>query len=296
MLRLPSFSNLIAFDAVARHGTLTRAGVELNVSQPAISRRIAALEADLGRTLFNRSTKPLTLTKAGVELFEVLRSGLSRLESAIARIRHDTDVDTVTISAGSGFAAYWLIPRLPEMQAAFPRLRLRIVSQSHSEEVDTAGDLQVRFGDGVWDGVAVCKMFGEQVFPVCSPLYLERRRGRLTMAQLQAANLLDMKVTRQPWYDWISWFETVGVLPKAALDVVYFDSYPLVVSAALAGQGVCLGWAGLLDEFLASGALVRVTGHAATSSRGYFVTHDPVLTAESPVPAITGWLLERGSP
>ena len=54
-MRLPSFSNLIAFDAMARNGTLTRAAEELNVSQPAISRRVAALEIGLGRPLFDRT-------------------------------------------------------------------------------------------------------------------------------------------------------------------------------------------------------------------------------------------------
>ena len=65
-MRLPSFSNLIAFDAVARNGTLTRAAEELNVSQPAISRRLSALEADLGLPLFDRTTKPLSPICAAV--------------------------------------------------------------------------------------------------------------------------------------------------------------------------------------------------------------------------------------
>ena len=100
-MRLPSFSNLVAFDAVARRGTLSRAAEELNVSQPAISRRLAALEADIGKTLFDRRTKPLTLTAEGAELFEVLRSSLRRLEGVISRLRGAQDSNTVTISAST---------------------------------------------------------------------------------------------------------------------------------------------------------------------------------------------------
>lgn len=294
-MRLPSFSNLIAFDATARHGTLTRAAEELNVSQPAISRRLAALESDLGRPLFDRSTKPLSLTKSGQELFDVLRSGLSRLESVIGRLRGSETADTVTISAGSGIAAYWLIPRLPEMQAAFPGVRLKIVSQSHNNEDDLSGDLQIRFGQGPWVATAVGKMFDEEVFAVCSPLYLRRRSTPLSLDQLKSASLLDMKVTNQPWYDWGSWFDAVGAPARKPLDVLYFDSYPLVISAALAGQGICLGWAGLLDDFLASGALVRLTPRSASSARGYFVTHDVDLAVDAPARSIARWLLESAA-
>jgi DNA-binding transcriptional LysR family regulator len=294
-MRLPSFSSLIAFDAVARHGTLTRAAEELNVSQPAISRRLAALESDIGRLLFDRSTKPLSLTNSGTELFDVLRSGLSRLESVIARLRSAADGNTVTISAGSGLTAYWLIPRLPQMQAAFPKLRLKIVSQSHNNDDDLSGDLQIRFGSGKWPATEVTKMIGEEAFPVCSPLHLGSRKVPFSVDRLKEAPLLDMKVHSQPWHDWNSWFEAVGAPIRTPLNILYFDSYPLVMSAALAGQGICIGWAGLLDDFLASGALVRLTPQSASSARGYFVTHDVDLESDHPARAIAGWLAEASS-
>jgi DNA-binding transcriptional LysR family regulator len=283
---------LIAFDAIARHGTLTRAAEELNVSQPAISRRLAALEADLGHPLFDRRTKPLALTKSGVELFDVLRSGLSRLETVIRRLRSSSDSESVTISAGSGLAAYWLIPRLPEMQSAFPTLRLKIVSQSHQHEDDGTGDLQIRFGEGAWPATEAAKMLGEEVFPVCSPFHLGRRKVPLSLDQLKAASLLDMKVENQPWHDWSSWFEAAGTAVNRAPKILYFDSYPLVVGAALAGQGICLCWSGLLDGFLGSGALVRLSPVSIPSPRGYFVTHEVGLPPDAPARAIARWLLD----
>jgi LysR family glycine cleavage system transcriptional activator len=295
LMRLPSFSNLIAFDAIARHGTLTRAAKELNVSQPAISRRLGALEADLGRPLFDRSTKPLSLTKSGVELFDVLRSGLSRLESVIGRLRDSADADTITISAGSGMAAFWLIPRLPRMQAAFPHLKLKIISQSHDTEDEVSGDLQIRFGRGEWRATEAMKMFGEDVFPVCSPHFRGWRNSSVAADQLHEAPLLDMKVANQPWYDWNSWFEAIGAPARSPLRVLYFDSYLLVISAALAGQGVCLGWEGLLDDLLASGALIRLAPLSASSVRGYFVTHDIALPANAPARSLARWLLESSS-
>lgn len=242
--------------------------------------------------LSDRRTKPLALTKSGAELFDVLRSGLSRLEIVIRRLRRPTDSESVTISAGSGLAAYWLIPRLPEMQAALPTLRLKIVSQSHQHEDDGTGDLQIRFGQGSWPATEATKMFGEEVFPICSPLHLGRRKVPFSIDQLTVAILLDRTVENQPWYDWNSWFEAAGTAVNRTLKILYFDSYPLVVSAALAGQGICLCWAGLLDSFLASGALVRLSPFSMPSPRGYFVTHEVGLPPNAPAGAIARWLLD----
>ena len=297
MFRLPSFSNLIAFDAVARHGTLTSAAAELNVSQPAVSRRLALLEADLGTQLFNRSVKPLQLTSHGEQLFEVLRSGLSRLEIVVERIRNRQDEHSLTISAASGLAAYWLIPRLPGLQAAFPDTSIQVVSQSHTEETAT-GDLQIRFGSGNWPDLTATQILGEEVFPVASPLYVQDRPLPMTIDDLRRAQLLNMKHNRHTWYDWESWFDTVGPVTRDGPHMIGFDSYVLLVSAALSGQGICLCWAGLLDPFLTSGALVRLSGLTATSSRGYFVTHAADLPDDAPARAVAAWLTanSRGAP
>ena len=289
MARLPPFSSLIAFDAVARHGTLTSAAVELNVSQPAVSRRIATLEADLECILLGRDTRPLTLTTNGLKLFDVLRSSLSRIELVVDQLRRDAGIQSITISAASGIAAYWLIPRLPELQSAFPDVAVRIISQTHSEDT-MAGDINIRFGNGDWPGINAIKIFGEEVFPVSSPLYLGERSLPLSLDTLKAARLLGMPGGRQPWYEWNSWFEAVGAPVRERLRILDFDSYALLVNAVLAGHGICLCWSGLLDAFLKSGALVRLTDASASSPRGYFVTLRADLPIGSPIRDVAEWL------
>lgn len=291
--RLPPFSSLLALDAVARHGTLTRAAIELNVTQPAVSRRIAALEADLGRPLLDRRTKPLTLNQDGLELFEVLRSTFGRLETVVERLRRPNDHHGVTISAGAGLTAYLLIPRLPQIEAAFPELQIRIISRPHEDEEERAGDLDIRFGDGKWHGRTVIKFLGEDVFPVCSPRYLGRRKVPFSAEQLGSSRLLDMKVRQPLWYNWATWFDAVRFPRPVPPRVVYLDSYPIVVDAAISGDGVCLAWAGLLDALLKSGVLVRVTPQSATSERGYFLMHDPKLPRDGPARLVARWLIEN---
>lgn len=289
MDRLPPFSSLLAFDAVARLGTLTRAAAELNVSQPAVSRRLIQLEEDLGCRVIDRTTRPLALTPEGQELFDVLRSGLARLEAVVSRLRQTSSQDTVSISCGSGFAAHWLIPRLPDLELAVPEASIQIISQTHTDDTISA-DVQIRFGDGSWPGLDVAAVLGEEVFPVASPAYLERSGKAYTVEDLKSERLLGLRGDTGAWYNWETWFDAVGAPARAKLRTLDFDSYALMINAALAGQGICLCWAGLLDLFLQNGALQRLTDRSASSRRGYFVTFRQDEPDGSTVRRVSEWL------
>lgn len=288
-MTLPPLSSLLAFDTAARHASFTRAARELNVSQPAVSRRVAMLEADLGVLLFDRRSKPLRRTETGDRLFEALRAGLARIEGAIAEIRAAVDPARIEISAGPGFAAFWLIPRLPELERRFPGRNIRIISQGHREDT-MAGDIQIRFGDGAWPGVRATKLMGEEVFVVCSPVHRPAIQGFLSPDQIRSRRLLRLQGDRQPWHDWAGWFEAVGAAAKKPRRFVEFDNYAPLINATLSGQGLALCWNGLLGQFLDSGALIRVSAAAVTSSRGYFVTHRDDIAPNSPVRAIASWI------
>jgi len=288
-MTLPPFSALIAFDAAARHGTFTKAAQEQNVSQPAISRRVAMLERDLGCTLFDRTSKPMALTENGARLFETLRMGLSRLELVVEEIRGETGSKTISISASSGFASFWLIPRLSELRERFPTIVARVINED-TEAKRPISDLQIRFGDGNWPETTNQKILGEHVFPVASPLYLKQRPLPLSLDDLHAEHLLQIDVGLKHWHDWKSWFAHHGVAWKESRQTTKFDSYVVMISAALAGQGICLCWDGLLDTFLSSGALVRVAPESVRSNRGYHITHLPDLPEESVIRQVAQWL------
>ena len=287
-------TGLLALDAFVHHGSVQRAAYALGLSQPAMSRRLLALEQAVGSALFDRRTRPMTLTGAGRELHDTLRASLGQIEQVVARLR-PSPRSTFTISAGAGFSAYWLIPRLVRMQRAFPTWTLRIVSQSHEQETDDTGDLQVRFGTPPWPGCTSSALFLERVFPVASPLLLTGRPVPTTLTQLRRLPLLDMQVVRQPWFDWPAWWSAVSDTRLKRSERICFDSYPLVVEAALAGQGVCLCWDGLLDHFLSRGALVRLTAFEASSLRGYHITYGPSADPLASAARVRDWLLAEAS-
>ncbi len=292
MDRLPSFSGLTAFYAAARHGTLTAAAAELNVSQPAISRRIATLEADLGCPLFDRSHKPVRITQSGKDLLRALKGGFGQIESAVAQIRQTGSGRLVTVSAPSGFVAFRLIPMLGELEAAFEDVTIRIISQEYGEPT-RPGDVAIRFGfadDGESDDL---RLLGDGVFAAASPLYLSRRGMTAQDPDYARLTLLTMETARSQWHDWPSWFQSVGRdMPRGAR-VLDFSSYAMLVNAALAAQGVCLCWDGVLDMFLDTGALVRLAGPSARSSRGYFMGMRDGLAADPHVRRIHDWIAEN---
>jgi LysR family glycine cleavage system transcriptional activator len=285
--RLPPFSALSAFDAVARYGTFTRAARELNVSQPAISRRVAALEADLGAPVFHRDTRPLRLTTEGRRLFEVLRASLSRLEEVIQDVRSARAGKKIVLGVDPGFASYWLLPRLPHLQASFADLSLRILTGQFPDDQDEV-DLLIEFGSGRPSSVG--RMLAENVFAVCSPGYLAGRRRNLSLQELRDQRLLWLEDKHERWYSWKSWFESLGKpLSRRGPNSLAFNDYSLVISAALAGQGVALGWDGLVDQFIENGSLVRVSREAVRSERGYFVScPDPANRAAR---SVAEWLI-----
>lgn len=291
--RLPPFSGLTAFHAAVRHGTLTGAARELNVSQPAISRRIAQLESDLGTQLFDRSHKPVQMTEAGREMMAALRSGFDLIEAATDRVRRAATGRVVTVSGPSGFVAYWLIPRLGALQEAIPGTVIRIVSMEHGE-AGRPGDVMIRFGDPDAQRPDEIKILGEEVFAAASPLYLSRQAAPETAADFANHTLLTMEGTRRFWHDWPSWFAARGAeLPKGTRHLD-FNSYAMLISAALAGQGICLCWSGLLDTFLATGALVRLSDPSAVSERGYFLDLRDGHAARSEVRDVLGWIADSG--
>jgi DNA-binding transcriptional LysR family regulator len=294
MVPLPSFSGLTAFYAAVRHGTLTAAAAELNVSQPAVSRRIAMLEEDLGCRLFDRSHKPARLTEEGRTLLRALRSGFGQIEQAVDSLRQQNQKQTVTITGPSGFVAFWLIPRLADLEAAFPELTIRIMSQEQGEAF-AAAELSVRFGLPDPTAPSETRILSEDVYPVASPLYLARKGVGVEKVDYAQMTLLTMQSARRHWYDWPAWFEAMGQEMPRGARLLDFNTYAMLVNAALAGQGVCLSWSGLLETFMESGALVRLAGPSVTSSRGYFVTARDGLAARRDVRGILAWISAQGS-
>lgn len=265
------------FATAARHENLSRAAVALGMTQPALSYRIRQMEQRLGVALFERRHRGLALSPAGRSLQRAAESALAELDRSVASILAGPEGGRVRLATDYAFAALWLMPRVGAFRRAHPGCELEIVaSQELSGGLAGDADLAVRFGGRRDVGAAAERLMAERVVAVCSPAFLARHGPLETPHALAAAPLLHLEAReRDRWFDWEGWLAGLGVARRPGTPGLAFNSYSLVVQAALAGQGVALGWLGLVDGLLASGALVRAHPAVRESDCGYWLLADP---------------------
>jgi DNA-binding transcriptional LysR family regulator len=273
---LPPLGTLRPFEAASRLGSLSRAARELGVTQPAISRQIDGLEAWLGMPLFERSPRGLRLTASGALFRDAVVAAFSCLGDATSRLCPADGERTITIAAHPGFAQLWLAPRLARLQASLPALFFRLAATDREDEFDAGGhDLAIRFGTGHWPGWSTRDLLPERIVPVCAPAYLATRphlaRPDRSVSDLAAERLLHMDEISRRWLTWPAWFEACGAAVAIARPKLIHASYPLLLQAALAGEGVALGWLGLVDDHLAAGRLVPLAPVFERPGHGYFL-------------------------
>jgi putative choline sulfate-utilization transcription factor len=292
-LRLPPLQTLVFFEAAARHLNFTAAAQELATTQPAVSQRIALLEADLGVALFKRGHRGVQLTADGVHLFEAVHASLGGIGEAVARIRERQADQVLTVGTDFGFAAYWLMPRLAALRADWPELDVRIVTSQN--EIDVRGDamdMAIAFGSGRWPGCEAQALFPELVLPVCSPAFLARhpRIGDSPQALLKLPLLHLESPEPARWLTWRDWFTAQGLSLKDERHGLTLNNHTLVLQAAMTGQGVALAWRPLVDELLKGGQLVVACDRPLRTERGYFLVQPGAQRPSATLRRFKAWI------
>ena len=283
-LRLPPLHDLLAFEAAARHLSFLKASEELHVTQSAVSHRIKSLEEFLGVALFIRINRNIALTSLGERYLADVRSALSGLDTATARLKSDTR-ERLRISAAPALGAKWLVARLAGFQRAHPQIELA-VSSSYDLELIKRGeaDLGIRYGTEDALGLATIKLFEETLFPVASPAYVTSLGGLSAPADLKKAVLL-----RHPLLHWVPWFRAAGLdWPEPETGAIYEDAM-LMYEAAAAGQGVALTLKTLFEGYGASGQLTKPFA-LEVWDRAYTIVLAPEAAQKPAVKLFCEWL------
>ncbi len=294
--RLPPPDLLIGFEAAARHLSFTKAAAERFVTQSAISRQVAQLEALLGVRLFERRHRALALTPEGRQLADTAAQALALLRGTVERIRAQPRREVLSLTTTPGLASLWLIPRLAAFLAAHPGVDVRIDATLEPRDLRRDGiDLAIRYGPVPAPGGA--PLFDETLQPVCAPaLARDRRRPLKTPADLRRHTLLQIVGPlggREMPNEWQSWLAAVGAAEVEPASMLSFNAYDAAVAAAAAGQGVLLGRRPLVDALLARGELVTPFPEGLVSARGYAVLLAPGAEARPGVRQLRDWLLAQ---
>jgi len=295
--RLPSLDLLNGFEAAARLLSFTKAGEELYLSQSAVSRQIQDLEDQLGVRLFERRHRALALTEAGQTMYAAAAQALATMRAVTDHLRAGRGRQTLAVTTTQSFASLWLIPRLAGFTRTHPDLDVRISAETRVLDLERDGlDLAIRHGPASLVGANAVKLFGERVFPVCSPkLMKDPKRPLREPADLRHHVLLqyDDPEGRHPWLHWKTWLEIERLTDLRPAGSLVFSGYEQIIPAAIAGHGVALGRSPLVREAIAAGELVAPFKRSADPARAYFAIVSKNSAGRPEVADFVAWLKEE---
>ena len=271
----PPLNALRAFEAAARHLSLTRAAQELNVTPGALSHQIRGLEDHLGVRVFDRGVRSVTLTEAGRQLYPGLKAGFDHIHEALASVDRHSPSHLLVVSTAPGFTAKWLAPRLYKFLTAHPDIDVRISSTLQVANFTNDGvDVAIRnlMRDAPPDPALVAERLIDQSFlPVCSPRVVEKFGPFAAPDDLRRAPLIhdDSYAGRSGMPAWADWFAAFG---EGSADVsrgLRFNSADHALDATVEGAGILLAHAMLAYDDLRTGRLVVACDRPLPSPRAY---------------------------
>lgn len=266
--RLPGVSLIAAFEAAARHLNFTRAAAELNVQQPAISRQIAALEAEVGTQLFLRTKPALTLTPEGEALFASVSKGFDEVRRGFEQLRDRRRSKVLVVNAAIGFTSLFLMPRLGAFQAAFPDIELEIVTRDQNAGFDPqASDLVIVFDRDGLPGTTARKVLDGEIYAVCAPSLMGEREA-FSLEALTKRRLLHLRGSGHD-EDWPIFFAGTGLTPPEPDRVDRIFSFMVYLHAVENGNGIGLGWTHMTDSLVESGRLRIAAERRVRTGRAY---------------------------
>lgn len=285
MPRLP-FTALAAFEAAARHGSMTRAAAELGLTHGAVSRQVGDLEKRVGVLLFERTPRGLVLTGAGRDLARACTAGFGRVSESWDRVASGGP-QRLRIAAPAAWSALWLVPRLGRFLAGWPGLRLEIeagnLDRPAEAEAGWAVIRYVRGGDHAPEGTTLSE---EPLFPVCAPALQTALR---TPDDLAAHTLLHFRDSP----DWSLWRAATGATGIDTAQGLNFSDSVMVMQAAVAGIGVALGRPTLVIDALMDGRLVCPFGPVVAIGDRYVLTAPAERQGRRVLRAFRRWLIDE---
>lgn len=270
-----NLSALFAFHLAARLGNFTAAAEALGLTQSSISQRIKGLEVELGTELFRREHRGVALTNEGLRLLNVVGPAMTQMEKTLGSLLERKSKPRVRISADFAFSTFWLLPRLSLLRSdVSDDIEIQILaSQVPPDQDEDDCDISIHVSSASKRNAGDKVLLEERVAAVCSPGFLAKNGPITSSKELLQHQLLSL--SRPPsaeWQTWQGWFESLEVLDDRTRNYLSFNNYNMVTQAAVAGEGVALGWLGLIDEMLNQGTLVRATEDIVVSDAGYVMS------------------------
>lgn len=252
---LPSLKALRAVETVGRHGSITSAATEMNVTPGAISRHITLLEGYFDCKLFVRHTTGLALTEVGRQYVDQLTEAFNLIDQASTQILRSGDRTTLVIRSLGAFGTDWLLPRIAQFENEHPAVEVSVRATLRGVDFDTDdADVGIIGSQHEPRGVDSIKLYTPYLTPIVSADLLKGKPAILSVSDLQQFKLLHAMNLRPSWQQWASKVE-----PDHSLDVscgYWLERSSQIYQAVRQGVGVGLGQLLLIGDELVNGSLV----------------------------------------
>ena len=298
MLR-ENLNDVLAFLAVARERSFTRAAAKLGVSQSALSHTIRGLEARLGVRLLTRTTRSVAPTEAGERLLRALGPRFEEIEAELAELSElrDKPAGTIRITSGEHAAETILWPALAKLLPHYPEIKVELnIDYGLTDIVAERYDAGVRLGEQVAKDMIAVRIGPDfRMAVVGAPSYFARRPKPKDPRDLTAHDCINIRLpTYGSIYAWE--FEKRGRALKVRVEgQLVFNNIALRVNAALAGLGLAYLSEDQVQEHVAEGRLVRVLGDWCPPFSGYHLYYPSRRQAAPAFALLVEALRYRGS-
>ncbi|AVT60993.1 MULTISPECIES: LysR family transcriptional regulator [Pectobacterium] len=256
-----NYNDLHVFMLVAREGSFTRAAARLGLAQSGISRTIRDLEVRLRVQLLVRTTRSLSLTQAGEQLYRTAMSGFQSLDAGLATLAHFRDIPsgTVRINASQHAIEKVLLPKLVIFRQHYPDIRLELISESRFVNIiDERFDAGVRLGGEVDEGMVAVRITPDmEMVMVGTPDHFLQYGFPQTPAELAVHPCIAYQFADGSLYQWELWLEGKPIKHRPEGQWVFSDSY-MEAAAAKMGLGLAYVPEELVATELEHGKLIRV--------------------------------------
>ena len=265
MKNLPPLNYLRSFEAAARHLSFTKAAEELGLTQAAISGHVRALETYIGRPLFYRAPRSLSLTEVASAYLPALRRALDQISAATGQILTVPHRQEVIIACPASLATTWLPRRLRHFQARFPEIEVTVHATIWSQTADQIADLRIT-PHHVSQPLQGQSLGSEDLAMVCSPDRLQGPRALRTPQDIARVPLVHVLGRQEHWEAFARHHGITGLDLSAGSKT---DSSYVALEMAAAGIGCAITPRSLAETHLQRGHLVEPFPAAIPSSWGY---------------------------
>ena len=279
---LPPLNWLRAFEAAARHMSFTAAAAELHLTQSAVSQHIRSLENFLGKPLFDRRPRALSLTEDATNYLPAVREAFRVLQVGTGTFPGTRSANSVTLQCSMGFATFRLMPRLGALLEAHPWIGLNVVTPIWNPEQTAAmADIEIRFGHLDAISSQAIRLTEETFYPVCTP-------ANAAAADWHTMPLFDCVGVLATWQRWLA---ARGELLPPEHPITLCSTYATSIGAAMAGVGLALAHDSLVADALSDGRLIRPFAESVESNEGYCLVVPPAHLRTRSAAVLTDWLV-----